>query len=414
LRPNSLAKNEFSAALQPAFQPYFPAMSAIESHFRNRSLAVAAVSAVGRWGLAGSIAALAMGFATPAQASDFNQTTFNRRNLVQSNQCPSCNLQGNDLNGLDLRGANLRGANLRDTLIIRANLRGADLSGADLRGAYLWGTDLTGARLDGANLCGAIVPSGARSNVGCVDFSSSDFRPSPPTASGPQVLSLNAAGTAGLVTGTVTSDRSDVWLVNGRPGRMQVLISSRNRNARFDVLGPDGSRLATNTGEAFIEIPSEGQYQVVVSSLRGPETYELSVELSPIEQRPQSTNRDESNPWEREVVTRPFQAGPTLANRSNTYALSIDPLSRYGTAQGEVTSGEQDIWQVDLPAGSVEIRLDSYNGRARFDLTNDDGRVLARQVSKTRFRALEDARYDISVGTMGGFTNYRLWVSFDQ
>ncbi|HEY9688559.1 MAG TPA: pentapeptide repeat-containing protein, partial [Coleofasciculaceae cyanobacterium] len=208
-------------------------MFAIDHPFAHPRPAAPAQS-LGLWGIAGSIAALTL-LASSASASDLNQTFANRRSLVQSNQCPSCNLQGNDLNGLDLRGANLRGANLRETLIIRANLRGADLSGADLRGAYLWGTDLTGARLDGANLCGAIVPSGARSDVGCADFSSPDFRPVPPIGSTPQTIALNAAGTAGIATGTVAADRSDVWLVNGRPGRMQVLISSSGNGARFNV-----------------------------------------------------------------------------------------------------------------------------------------------------------------------------------
>ncbi len=394
-------------------------MSAIDRPLLAQPLALAPIAHPSRWRLVGSIAALAIvGMAGPAAASDLNQTAFNRRGLVQSNQCPGCNLQGNDLNGLDLRGANLRGANLRETLIIRANLRGADLTGADLRGAYLWGTDLTGARLDGANLCGAIVPSGARSDVGCSSFSTTDFRPPVPSSdnSTTQVVALNAAGTAGLAKGTVYPNRSDVWLVNARPGKMQVLISSVSSNARFSGLGPDGSTLATNTGEAFVDIPSEGQYQVVVSSLRGPETYELSVEITPAGTSGNSSSGvGDVNSWEYSTSgprVAPYQAAP--ATSTETYALSVDPLSRYGTAQGSISSGEQDIWQVDLPSGQVEIRVDSNNDRARFDLTSQDGRVLARQVRKTKFRAPEDARYDISVGSTGGFSNYRLWVSFDR
>ncbi len=393
-------------------------MSAINRRLFAHPRPAASAQSLGFGGMAGSIAALTLiASATAASASDLNQTFTNRRTLVQSNQCPSCNLQGNDLNGLDLRGANLSGANLRETLIIRANLRGADLSGADLRGAYLWGTDLTGARLDGANLCGAIVPSGARSDVGCADFSSPDLRPVPPIGSTPQTISLNATGTAGIATGTVTANRSDVWLVNARPGRMQVLISSAGSGARFNVLGPDGSRLATNTGEAFVDIPTDGQYQIVVSSPRGPETYELSVEIMPSNNTSDRGNgTGDVNPWEVSAATpaRPFATSPSMPMRTNTQALSVDPLSRYGTVRGSLTSGELDVWQVDLPSGQVEIRVDSNNNQARFDLANDDGRVLARQARKTRFRAPEDARYDISVGTLGGVTNYRLWVSFDR
>ncbi|HEY9690556.1 MAG TPA: hypothetical protein V6D46_11235, partial [Coleofasciculaceae cyanobacterium] len=176
------------------------------------------------------------------------------------------------------------------------------------------------------------------------------------------------------------------------------------------------SQLASNTGEAFVDIPTEGQYQIVVSSPRGPETYELSVEIMPSgNTSDRGNNPDNENPWEVSATpSRPFAASPSMPMRTSTQALSVDPLSRYGTVSGSLTSGEQDVWQVDLPSGQVEIRLDSNNNQARFDLASDDGRVLARQARKTRFRAPEDARYDISVGTLGGVTNYRLWVSFDR
>ncbi|UBF25928.1 pentapeptide repeat-containing protein [Kovacikia minuta CCNUW1] len=59
------------------------------------------------------------------------------KQLLKTNQCPSC-----DLSGADLQGANLFGANL-----MNSNLRGANLSGANLGSANLTDADLTGAKL---------------------------------------------------------------------------------------------------------------------------------------------------------------------------------------------------------------------------------------------------------------------------
>ena len=64
------------------------------------------------------------------------------KRLIDTNQCPRCDLRNADLKGANLRGANLRGANLRG-----ANLRGANLRGADLKGANLQGADLKDANL---------------------------------------------------------------------------------------------------------------------------------------------------------------------------------------------------------------------------------------------------------------------------
>jgi uncharacterized protein YjbI with pentapeptide repeats len=128
-------------------------------------------------GLPFVLAALALGLAVPAQAESLEHI----QQLLQTNQCPSCdlsragliygNLSGADLSQTNLSqanlsranlsAANLSGANLAGATLVNANLSGADLTGADLRGADLRGAILTGAnvagaKLDEANFLGAV------------------------------------------------------------------------------------------------------------------------------------------------------------------------------------------------------------------------------------------------------------------
>ncbi|MEM7796501.1 MAG: pentapeptide repeat-containing protein [Cyanobacteria bacterium P01_C01_bin.118] len=55
------------------------------------------------------------------------------KRLIETNECPGCDLQAADLRRLDLSGANLEGANLEGANFFYAVLDGANLSGADLR-----------------------------------------------------------------------------------------------------------------------------------------------------------------------------------------------------------------------------------------------------------------------------------------
>lgn len=79
------------------------------------------------------------------------------RRLLETNECPGCDLQEADLRRLDLTGANLEGANLKEANFFYAILDGANLSGADLRltnFAYVRATTIVSDVLDseGQNL----------------------------------------------------------------------------------------------------------------------------------------------------------------------------------------------------------------------------------------------------------------------
>ena len=104
-----------------------------------------------------------------APAAVTEQRKARLKQLLDSNQCPECDLQGMDLSGrwlsdadlerADLRGANLEGTDLRDANLKAADLRKADLRKADLRGADLYMANLEGADLTGARMEGTLVDS---------------------------------------------------------------------------------------------------------------------------------------------------------------------------------------------------------------------------------------------------------------
>jgi uncharacterized protein YjbI with pentapeptide repeats len=77
--------------------------------------------------------------------------------LLQTRNCPECQLADVDLvhaqlQDADLAGAKLQRANLSQARLDGANLRGADLSFTSLNGASLRGADLQGSTLLGTDL----------------------------------------------------------------------------------------------------------------------------------------------------------------------------------------------------------------------------------------------------------------------
>ena len=103
--------------------------------------------------LAFALIAGCFGVAGPAISSDEQHLI----QLLDSRQCPACQLNDVDLTHADLRDADLKGAQLQRANLSQARLDGADLSGSDLsftslQGASLRRTDLRNSRLIGTDL----------------------------------------------------------------------------------------------------------------------------------------------------------------------------------------------------------------------------------------------------------------------
>ncbi len=101
--------------------------------------------------LSTAIAAAIVCYASPA----FSSNPEHLQRLLETNQCPQCDLSGADLGEANLFGANLVNANLAGANLAKANLGEADFTDANLTGAKLNQAYLRGAILDDANLSDA-------------------------------------------------------------------------------------------------------------------------------------------------------------------------------------------------------------------------------------------------------------------
>ena len=97
--------------------------------------------------------------ANQVHAGKFSPSTEVQENikiLIETRNCPQCDLSGANLSRFDLSGANLDGVNLSRSKLTLANLSGANLQNADLREANFAGADLANTDMRGADLTGTI------------------------------------------------------------------------------------------------------------------------------------------------------------------------------------------------------------------------------------------------------------------
>jgi hypothetical protein len=97
-----------------------------------------------------AISAIAFGAAPKAIAAN----PAHVQQLIDTKNCPGCDLVGANLKGKDLQSANLVDANLRGAILTQSNLYQANLVGADLTGVDVTDTNLMQANLLEAKLSG--------------------------------------------------------------------------------------------------------------------------------------------------------------------------------------------------------------------------------------------------------------------
>lgn len=121
------------------------------------------------------LASLMLGLGASAQEIDPVER------LINTKQCPGCDLSGEDLSNLDLGEANLSGAdlsnaNLRNTMLAGANLSYATLRGANLTLAVLIGANLSDADFSYTNLTDTNLFRAKSTGTRGVDFTGATFK----------------------------------------------------------------------------------------------------------------------------------------------------------------------------------------------------------------------------------------------
>lgn len=142
---------------------------------------------------------------------DINQGKLeeNRRQLLETNSCPGCDLSGLNLDRVNLKGANLEGANLSHVKLhlaslAKANLRNTDLRDAEFGGADLADADLRGADLRGASFVGAYLVGAKVDNE--VDLNKPSEEHSPDNVSDQDITDVQVEATAQDKPSALTRD----------------------------------------------------------------------------------------------------------------------------------------------------------------------------------------------------------------
>lgn len=103
--------------------------------------------------------------------------------------------------------------------------------------------------------------------------------PAEPQAGGTRI-EFAAGSTSSQVQNSVVRGTRDTYLLNAAAGQtMRLSISSLENNAVFEVIGPDGAALAQEEEQLTLELPTSGDYQVIVGGTRGNATYTLDVAI---------------------------------------------------------------------------------------------------------------------------------------
>lgn len=90
-----------------------------------------------------------------------------------------------------------------------------------------------------------------------------------------------APGTnSATVNQSVVRGSRNIYLLRANQGqRMDLKITSLEKNAVFDVIAPNGQILKTEATQSSLKLPATGNYEIIVGGTRGNATYKLNVKI---------------------------------------------------------------------------------------------------------------------------------------
>lgn len=89
-----------------------------------------------------------------------------------------------------------------------------------------------------------------------------------------------SGGTSATLSSAVLRGERNRYTLEAGAGQSMILgLVSVEDNALFDVYGPDSALLASGATAESIVLPVDGVYTVIISSIRGNTSYDLTVEI---------------------------------------------------------------------------------------------------------------------------------------
>lgn len=83
-----------------------------------------------------------------------------------------------------------------------------------------------------------------------------------------------------VLKGSVIRGERQTYLLGAKKGQTMTLsISSLEKNAAFDVIGPGGKLIRSDAAAWAGALPADGDYEIVVGGTRGNASYELTTQV---------------------------------------------------------------------------------------------------------------------------------------
>lgn len=238
---------------------------------------------------------------------------------------------------------------------------------------------------------------GSRGDGETTDDSETDVEadvtvPADPQA--PRVVAFEQGASATVMSDSVVrGNRHTYTIAAGKGQTMELLITSLEDNAVFDLIGPSGAVIEQEQTNTTTVLPADGVYRVVVGGTRGNASYELTIVIPP-----GTTQIDDTeDPAGSDGVAEPirFESGTSGA-----------------TVSGSVQDAKVKLYTIDVSAGqTMTFSLTSIQNNGQIAVVAPSGELIMSDATLEEFVLSEDGEYTLIVSATEGQAVYELTVT---
>lgn len=214
-----------------------------------------------------------------------------------------------------------------------------------------------------------------------------------PDPSASRVVAFDPGASAAVMSDAVVlGERHTYTIAAGQGQTMELLITSLEDNAVFDLIDPDGNVLEQEQTNTTTQLPADGVYQVVVGGTRGNATYELTVVIPPGTSEPDtSADADDDAIFE---------------------AIRFGPGESSATLTGSIQDSEVKPYTIEVSAGqTMTFAITSIQNNANITLVSPSGTLMMIDATLEEVFLEEDGEYTLIVGATEGQAVYELLVT---
>ncbi len=221
--------------------------------------------------------------------------------------------------------------------------------------------------------------------------STTTSQPADPQA--PRVVSFEPGASAAVVSDAVVrGNRHTYTIAAGQGQTMELLITSLEDNAVFDLLDPSGNVLEQGVTNSTTVLPADGVYRVVVGGTRGNASYELTIVIPP-----GVADTGDTNPG-------PGDSGPE--------AIRFGAGETGATVTGQVQDANVKRYTIDVSAGqTMTFSITTVQNNGLVTVVAPSGTIVVTDATLDEFVLAESGEYQILVTASAGQATYELTVN---